>query len=86
MATSIFLKSKFNIEVEGGYTFASVKKLDNNIKGDVGGMCFSFGLGFLVAKKLDIGMRYEQFVTTASEKDYTSFIALRTLLMIDWKK
>jgi hypothetical protein len=81
-----FLNTKLNAEVEAGYTFASVKKLDTNIKGDVGGICFSFGMGFLVAKKLDIGLRYEQFVTTASEKDYTSFVALRTLLMIDWKK
>ncbi len=81
-----FLNTKFNAEVEAGYTFASVKKLDNNIKGDVGGICFSLGFGFLVAKKLDIGLRYEQFETTASEKDYTSFIALRTLLIIDWKK
>ena len=81
-----FLNTKLNAEIEAGYTFASVKKLDTNIKGDVGGICFSFGLGFLVAKKLDIGLRYEQFVTTASEKDYTSFVALRTLVMIDWKK
>jgi len=82
----LFLNSKLNSEIEAGYTFASVKKLDNNIKGDVGGLCFSFGLGFLVTKKLDIGLRYEQFETTASEKDFTSFVALRTLLNIDWKK
>ena len=81
-----FLNTKLNAEIEAGYTFASVKKLDTNIKGDVGGICFSLGMGFLVAKKLDIGLRYEQFVTTASEKDYTSFVALRTLVMIDWKK
>lgn len=82
----LFLNKKLNSEIEAGYSFASVKKLDNNIKGDIGGLTFSFGLGFLVTKKLDIGLRYEQFESTASEKDYTSFVALRTLLMIDWKK
>ena len=86
MGYKYFFNKKFNSEVELGYTFATVKKLDTNIKGDIGGPCFSLGFGFLLAKKLDIGMRYEQFVTTASEKDYTSFIALRTLLNIDFKK
>ena len=30
-------------------------------------------------------MRYEQFESTASEKDFTSFVALRTLINIDFK-
>ena len=80
-----FFNAKFNSEVEVGYTFASVKKLFTTITGDIGGPAFAIGFGFLVTKKLDIGMRYEQFVTTASEKDYTSFVGLRTLLNIDFK-
>ena len=86
MGYKYFFNKKFNSEVELGYTFASVKKIETSIKGEIGGPCFSLGFGFLVAKKLDIGMRYEQFVTTASETDYTSFIGLRTLVTLDFKK
>lgn len=80
-----FIKPKLNTEIEVGYTFASVKKLSTDITGEIGGPAFSIGMGFLVTRKLDIGLRYEQFVTTASEKDYTSFVGLRTLLMLDFK-
>lgn len=80
-----FLNKKLNAEVEAGYCFASVKKLYESITGNIGGYDFSVGIGFLVTKKLDIGFRYEQFESTASEKDFTSFVALRTLLNIDFK-
>ncbi len=80
-----FFNKKFNSEVELGYTIASVLKVDESITGDVGGPTFALGFGFLVTKKLDIGLRYEQFTSTASEKDYTSFIALRTLVNLDFK-
>ncbi len=81
-----FCNKKFNVEAEVGYCFATVKKLFESIPGEIGGYDFSLGFGFLVAKNLDIGLRYEQFSSTASEKDYTSFVALRTLLMLDFKK
>ena len=80
-----FFNSKFNGEVEIGYTKAIVKKLFESIPGNIGGFTYSLGFGFLVTKKLDIGMRYEQFESTASEKDFTSFVALRTLINIDFK-
>lgn len=76
----------FNTEAEAGYTFASVLKVQNDYPGSVGGYDFSLGFGFLVAKKLDIGLRYELFQSTASETNYTSFIGLRTLLMVDFSK
>jgi hypothetical protein len=80
-----FLSKKFNTEIELGYTIASVKKVSESITGNIGGPTFALGFGFLVNKKLDIGMRYEQFTSTASEKDYTSFVALRTLITLDFK-
>lgn len=80
-----FLNKTFSAEVEAGYTFAIVKKLYESIPGNVGGYTFSGGFGFLVSKKLDIGMRYELFESTASETNYTSFVALRTLLILDFK-
>ena len=81
-----FTNKTFHIGVEGGYTFAIVKKVTESITGDVSGINFSVGAGFLIAKKLDIGMRYEQWRTTSSQKDYTSFVGLRTLLMLDFSK
>ena len=81
-----FVNRIFNTEVEVGYTFASVKKVSESITGDVSGINFSLGFSFLVAKKLDIGMRYEQWRTTSSEKDYTSFLGLRTLVQLDFNK
>ncbi len=80
-----FLNKKINVEAEVGYCFASVKKLFESIPGKIGGYDFSLGFGFLVTKKLDIGFRYEQFESTASSKDYTSYVALRTLINIDFK-
>lgn len=80
-----FFNNKLNTEVEVGYCIAKVKKLYESIPGDIGGYDFSIGAGFLVTKKLDIGLRYEQFQSTASTKDFTSFLALRTLLTIDFK-
>ena len=80
------LNKKFNTELEAGYTFSIVKKLFESIGGNVGGPTFALGFGFLVSKKVDIGLRYEQFTSTASEKDYTSFVALRTLVTLDFKK
>jgi len=80
-----FFNTKFNSELELGYTLANVKKVSESYTGSVGGPTFALGFGFLVNKKLDIGMRYEQFTSTASEKDYTSFVALRTLLTLDFK-
>ncbi|MCX6208464.1 MAG: hypothetical protein NTZ59_02895 [Bacteroidetes bacterium] len=80
-----FINNKLNAEVEAGYCFATVKKLFESIPGNVGGYDFSLGFGFLVTKKIDIGFRYEQFESTASEKDFTAFVALRTLINIDFK-
>lgn len=80
------IKRVLNAEAEIGYTFASVKKVSETITGDVNGINFSLGLGVLVAKKIDVGLRYEQWRTTSSEKDYTSFIGLRTLVMLDFNK
>lgn len=80
-----FLNDKINVEVEAGYCFATVKKLMNTIEGNVGGYDFSFGIGTKVGKKLDIGLRYEQFQSTASQRDFTSFVALRTLVNLDFK-
>jgi hypothetical protein len=80
-----FLNKNLNVEVEAGYCFASVRKLVNSYPGEIGGYDFSFGMGVKVAKKIDIGLRYEQFQSTASQRDFTSFIALRTLVDIDFK-
>ena len=81
-----FVTSKFNLEAEGGYTVAWVKKFETSYPGDIGGYVFSGGFGFLIAKKMDIGMRYELFETTASRTNYTSYVGLRTLLMLDFRK
>ena len=67
-----FVSSIFNLEAEAGYTFANVKKITNDYPGSIGGYAFSGGFGFLIAKKMDIGMRYELFETTASRTNYTS--------------
>ncbi len=80
-----FFTSKFNTEVEAGYTKATVLKVTNDYPGNVGGYVFSGGFGFLVAKKIDIGLRYELFESTASETNYTSFLGLRTLVTLDFK-
>lgn len=80
-----FLNSRFNAEIEAGFTKATVLKVQNNYPGEVGGYTFAGGFGFLVAKKIDIGMRYELFESTASETNYTSFIGLRTLVTLDFK-
>ncbi len=81
-----FINKKFNAELEGGFTAAFVTKIQDNYPGDVGGYTFAMGFGFLVAKKLDIGMRYELFQSTASETNYTSFVGLRTMIMLDFAK
>ncbi len=80
-----FFTSKFNTELEAGYTNATVLKVTNTYTGNVGGYTFAGGFGFLVAKKIDIGLRYELFESTASETNYTSFIGLRTLVTLDFK-
>ena len=81
-----FKNNKFNTELEAGYTKAFVLKIQDSYPGDVGGYTFALGFGFLVAKKLDIGMRYELFESTASRTNYTSFVGLRTMLLLDFKK
>jgi hypothetical protein len=81
-----FIDKTFSTEIEAGYTYSSVKKLFESIAGDIGGYVFSGGFGFLIAKKMDIGMRYELFETTASRTNYTSYVGLRTLLMLDFRK
>ena len=81
-----FINKKFNTEVEAGYTYSSVKKLFESIPGNIGGYAFAGGFGFLITKKLDIGMRYELFESTASETNYTSYVGLRTMLLLDFKK
>lgn len=78
-----FINKKFNAELEAGYTKAFVLKIKDDYPGSVGGYTFALGFGFLVTKKLDIGMRYELFESTASETNYTSFIGLRTLINLD---
>jgi hypothetical protein len=81
-----FLNKKFNSEFEVGYTAAFVKKVYDSYPGNIGGYTFALGFGFLVAKKIDIGMRYELFESTASNTNYTSYVGLRTMLMLDFKK
>lgn len=75
-----FTTKKFNIEAEAGYCFAFVKKIYDDYPGSVGGYDCSLGVSWLVSKKLDFGLRYELFESTASETNYTAFVAARCLI------
>ena len=81
-----FFNPKFSTEFEAGYTTAFVLKVTDNYPGDVGGYTFALGFGYSVNKKIDIGMRYELFESTASNTNYTSFVGLRTALLLDFTK
>jgi hypothetical protein len=80
------LYKKLFAEVETGYTFGFTKSFETGVDltDEVSGVNFSGGFSFLVSKKIDIGLRYEQWNTIASNTNYTAFVALRTIIMLDF--